>query len=86
MTTPGNDAGHYWSLGHTAVLGLSLTEALGVFVEYIGTVSELPYEAFFSTGTTILLNENFPLDADLRIGLNEHTDALTTFTGFTLRF
>jgi hypothetical protein len=81
-----DDIGHHWSFGHTAVFGLSLTDALGIYIEYAGNVGKLPYESFFSTGATLLLNEDFQLDAGFVAGLNENSDDLTAFTGFTLRF
>ncbi|MEM8954831.1 MAG: transporter [Verrucomicrobiota bacterium] len=81
-----DDIGHHWGFGYTAVLGYSLTDALGVFIEYAGFTSKLPYEHFFNTGATYLVTDDFQLDAGLSIGLNENSDDLTAFTGFTVRF
>ncbi|MEM7145054.1 MAG: transporter [Verrucomicrobiota bacterium] len=81
-----DDFGHLWGFAYTAVLSYAVTDSLGVFVEYAGFTSKLPYEHFINTGATYLVNDDFQLDAGLAVGLNEHTDDLTTFAGFTLRF
>lgn len=79
-------AGHYWAFSHTAVLGFSITEQLGAFIEYVGTASELPYEAYLSAGLTYLVNPNLQYDVAGLVGLNDHSTDLTIFSGVTLRF
>lgn len=79
-------AGHFWAFGHTAVLGTPVTDRLGVYVEYAGIASERPYEAFFSTGLTYRISENFMLDVGALAGLNSHSDDINVFQGFTWRF
>ncbi len=80
------DAGHYWSYSHTAVLGTSITDDLGVYVEYLGVASELPYEAYFSGGFTFAINQNFQWDIGVLAGLNTAAQDLSVFQGFTWRF
>jgi len=77
--------GHVFQAGHTVVLGVSLTDELGFYIEYVGTASELPYEAFFSAGATFLTNEDFQWDIGLVAGLNNDSDDLSVFSGFTTR-
>ncbi len=78
--------GHYWALSYTAVLGVSITEQLGAFIEYVGTVSELPYESLASAGVTFQVNENLQFDAGGLLGLNNPSEDFTLFSGVTFRF
>ena len=78
--------GHIFQLGHTIVLGASITHAIGVYIEYVGTASEIPYEGFFSTGATYMIHDDFQWDIGLVTGLNDHSDDLTVFYGFTTRY
>ncbi len=80
------DEGHYWTFGHSAVLGFALTERLGCFAEYAGSSSDLPYQAFASGGFTFRIGENIQLDLGGLAGLNRHSEDLTLFQGLTLRF
>ncbi|HUF62792.1 MAG TPA: transporter [Verrucomicrobiales bacterium] len=80
------DEGHYWSFGHSAVLGFALTGRLGCFVEYAGSASDLPYQAFASGGFTFRIGENMQWDIGTLAGLNRHSEDLTLFQGLTLRF
>ena len=78
--------GHYWALSHTAVLGVSITEQLGLYLEYAGTVSELPYESLASAGITYQVNDNLQFDVGGLLGLNNPSQDLSVFSGVTVRF
>ena len=67
-------------------LGAALTDELGVFVEYVGAVSELPYESLASVGATFQATEHLQFDVGALIGLNNPSDDLTVFSGITVRF
>jgi hypothetical protein len=79
-------AGHYWALSYTAVLGISITEQLGLYLEYAGTVSELPYESLASAGITYQVNDNLQFDVGGLLGLNNPSQDLSVFSGVTVRF
>lgn len=79
-------AGHYWALSYTAVLGVALTNQLGLFVEYVGTASELPYQSLLSAGLTYQINDDLLFDVGGLIGLNNPSPDLTVFSGVTARF
>lgn len=78
--------GHYWAFSHTAVLGMAVTDQLGAFIEYVGTTSELPYQSQVSGGITFQVNEDVQFDFGGLIGLNDHSDDVTVFSGLTWRF
>lgn len=71
---------------HTAVLGVDLTERLGVYLEYIGIAGDDPYQASISGGASWAFSDLFQWDAGLVLGLNDEAEDLQTFTGFTLKF
>lgn len=71
---------------HSAVLGFDLTESLGCFTEYIGVAGPGPYQAYFAGGFTYWINENFVLDVGTQAGLNDHSEDVGVFGGFTKRF
>ncbi len=73
-------------LMHTMVFGPSITENLGIYLEYVGTITEDKYQAIFSNGITYRVNEDLQLDVGSRIGLNAATDDFGIFAGFTRRF
>ena len=75
-----------WDFGHTAVIGLDLTDSTGLFVEYIGVVGESPYQAFASGGFTWKLSDDLQLDMAVAIGLNDASEDFTFFPGFSYRF
>lgn len=86
IATASEDAGRYACLSHTVVLGGALTDCLGCYVEYAGTASRQPYEAYFSTGVTLGLSDDMQWDAGLLAGLNDPAEDLALFTGLTVRF
>lgn len=71
---------------HTAVLGVDVTDRLGLYVEYLGISGGHPYEAYLSTGTTWAINDYFQWDAGVVLGLNDDAEDVNTFTGFTVKF
>lgn len=72
---------------HTAVLGLDLTENLGLYTEYLGITHELgAYESYFSMGLTRAVGENILLDVGALAGLNRAAADFEVFTGMTVRF
>ena len=78
--------GQYWTFGHTVVLGIALTEQLGLYLEYAGAASELPYEAFGSGGLTYLMHDDLQYDVGVLKGLNGDSSEFTFFTGLTVRY
>lgn len=78
--------GQHWAFAHTAVLGIALTDQLGLYLEYVGQESELPYEAFASGGLTCLVHDDLQFDVGLLRGLNDDSSDLVVFTGVTRRF
>ena len=81
-----NDRDMDWEVSHTAVVGLDLTEAFGVYIEYLGVAGDHPYHSFFSGGVTYGLSEMIQLDAGTLIGLNDEAEDLTFFTGISWKF
>lgn len=71
---------------HSAVLGFDLTDQLGMFTEYIGIAGPAPYQAYFAGGFTLGLNDDFVLDCGTQVGLNDNSEDLGVFAGFTKRF
>lgn len=71
---------------HSAVIGLDLTERVGVFTEYIGVAGPGAYQAYFAGGFTLALSEDLLLDCGTEVGLNSAAEELGVFAGFTKRF
>lgn len=71
---------------HTAVLGYSLTEKVGVYGEYLGVAGGHSYEAYASGGVAYAVTPLFQLDAGAIVGLNDAAEDLNVFTGFTVKF
>lgn len=71
---------------HSAVLGFDVAERVGVFTEYVGIAGPGPYQAHFSTGATLAIDENLVLDAGAQVGLNAAAEDIGVFAGFTRRF
>jgi hypothetical protein len=77
---------HEWDLVHTAVLGFDLSDALGLYVEYIGNTGHGRYEASGSMGLTWAQTENLQWDVGLTFGLNHAAEDFGAFQGLTFRF
>jgi hypothetical protein len=73
---------------HTAVLGVSLTEKFGTYMEYVGVAgaTNFDYQASISAGVTYGLSADVQLDFGGRVGLNEAAEDGGVFTGITVRF
>ncbi|MCG8603250.1 MAG: transporter [Verrucomicrobiales bacterium] len=71
---------------HSAVLGIDLTDRLGMFTEYIGITGPSTYQAYFAGGFTLSLSEDLVLDWGTQVGLNDNSEDLGIFGGFTKRF
>ena len=74
---------------HTATLGFSLTEDLGMYVEYAGVASheeEFDYQATFNAGVTFAVSDDLIFDVGIRVGLNEPAEDFGVFTGMSVRF
>lgn len=73
----------------TAVLGLDVTDELGVYVEGIGitsTDSGVDERGILGLGATYALDGNTVLDAGVNLGLTDDTDDVNVFAGITIRF
>ena len=82
-----DDGGEYdWDLLHSAVLGISLTEKLGMFIEYVGVTGDGPYEATGNLGVTWASTENLQWDIAVGVGLNDAAEDFSIAQGVTLRF
>lgn len=82
-----DDSGEYdWDLLHSIVLGISLTEKLGVFVEYVGVIGDGAYEATANCGLTWASTENLQWDVAAGVGLNDAAEDFTVAQGVTFRF
>lgn len=72
---------------HSATLGISLTEALGMYVELVGIAGEdADYMALFDAGLTLAVTDNCVFDAGVRIGLNRPAPDFGVFSGVSFRF
>lgn len=79
------ESGNEFHFFHTAVLGLSLSENLGCYLEYAGLSRPSAYEAYSSFGFTYLVHSNFMIDLGAQIGLNDDAEDQGIFVGFTFR-
>lgn len=73
---------------HTAVLGFSLTEKWGAFVEYAGVTGSaaFDYRATAIGGFTYAVTDDLQFDVGARVGLNEAAEDFGAFTGMSIRF
>lgn len=77
---------HDWDFLHSAVIGISLTESLGMFIEYVGVAGNHPYEATANFGFTLASGENVQWDAAIGFGLNDAAEDLSLIQGISFRF
>jgi hypothetical protein len=73
----------------TVSVSYSITEELGIFVEYFTSHNfhkSIPDEHFFDTGVTLLLFNNLQLDVFSNIGLTKASPDLTVGSGVSYRF
>jgi len=71
---------------YSAVLGFEVTSRMGAFIEYVGVIRDEGDPALANVGTTYAVLGDFVLDAGLRLGLNDDSEDLGVFVGFTLRY
>lgn len=72
---------------HSATLGISLTERLGMYVEVVGIAGQdLDYQAIFDTGLTLAVTDSLVFDAGVRLGMNRAAPDFGVFTGMSVRF
>ena len=73
---------------HTAVLGITLTEKIGAYIEYVGVAgsAQFDYQASVSAGLTYGLSADVQFDLGGRVGLNDAAEDAGVFTGITIRF
>jgi hypothetical protein len=71
---------------YSAVLGFDVTSRMGAFVEYVGVIRDEGDPALANVGTTYEVHGDFVLDAGVRLGLNDDSEDLGVFVGFTLRY
>jgi Putative MetA-pathway of phenol degradation len=81
-----DDGTHDWDFLHSAVLGFSLTDRVGIFGEYVGTAGDHPYEATANAGLTFAAGENLQWDLAIGFGLNDAAQDLSLIQGVSFRF
>lgn len=81
-----SDWDHDLSFSHTVVLGYALSDDWGVYGEYLGVAGDHSYQTYFSGGCTYSVTAMLQLDIGAIIGLNDASDDLNVFTGFTRKF
>jgi hypothetical protein len=80
------DRTHDWDFLHSAVLGVSLTDTVGCFVEYVGVAGNHPYEATANVGLTFAPSGNVQWDLAIGCGLNEAAEEISFIQGVSFRF
>ncbi len=72
---------------HSATLGYTLTEKLGMYVELVGIAGQdAAYQGIFDAGLTFALNNDLIFDAGVRIGMNRPAPDFGVFSGVSFRF
>jgi hypothetical protein len=77
---------HEWDFVHTAVLGIGISDSLGMYLEYIGNTAHGRYEASASMGMTWAQTSNLQWDFGVVLGLNDAAEDIAGFQGLTIRF
>jgi hypothetical protein len=81
-----DDKTHDWDFLHSAVIGVDLTDSIGMFVEYVGVAGDHSYEATANTGLTFATGENVQWDLAIGFGLNDAAEDLSLIQGISFRF
>lgn len=81
-----DDSEYDWDILHSAVLGISITDKLGAFIEYVGVAGDGDYEATGNIGLTWASTENLQWDIAVGLGLNDAAEDLSIAQGVTFRF
>lgn len=72
---------------HSATLGFSLTETLGMYVELVGIAGQdTDYIGIFDAGLTFAVTDSLIFDAGVRIGMNRPAPDFGVFSGVSFRF
>jgi hypothetical protein len=72
---------------HSATLGFSLTEKLGLYVELVGIAGQdAKYLGIFDAGLTFAVTDSLIFDAGVRIGMNRPAPDFGVFSGVSFRF
>ena len=72
---------------HSATLGISLTEKLGLYVEVVGIAGQdVDCQALFDAGLTYAVTDSLIFDAGVRLGMNRAAPDVGVFTGMSSRF
>jgi hypothetical protein len=72
---------------HSATMGVTLTEQLGMYLELVGIAGEdTDYQALFDAGLTFAVTDSLIFDAGVRLGLNRAAPDFGVFTGVSVRF
>lgn len=87
---PSDEDGRYFEPSASISLAASLTEQLGIYVEYFGFYpgggQDREDTHFASTGLTWLVHDNLQFDVRVGAGLNEASDDLFAGAGFAVRW
>lgn len=80
--------GYELAVVHTAVLGVSIADPVGFFLEYAGAAGTggQDYQAAFNGGLTFPVTPDLQWDAGVRVGLNDAAEDFGCFAGMTVRF
>lgn len=73
----------------TGVLGLDVTDAIGLYLEGIGITnsdSDVDFSSILGFGTTYKLTDNIIFDLGTNIGLSGGSDEFNIFSGSSIRF
>jgi hypothetical protein len=80
-------SGHDLEWLHSATLGISLTQKLGMYLELVGIAGQdTDYQALFDAGLTFAVTDNLIFDAGVRLGMNRAAPDFGVFTGMSIRF
>ncbi len=83
------DDGYDTDIIGTAVIGVDLTDRIGVYCEGIAigsTDRDVNFRGVLGVGGTYAVNDNLQFDAGVNIGLAGEVDDVNVFTGITVRF
>ena len=73
----------------TGVLGLDVTDTIGLYLEGIGITnsdSDVDFSSILGFGTTYKLTDNIIFDLGTNIGLSGGSDEFNIFSGSSIRF
>lgn len=72
---------------HSATLGFSLTQKLGMYLEVVGIAGQdTKFQALFDAGLTFAVTDTLIFDVGMRLGMNRAAADIGVFTGVSARF